>query len=73
MSRWIFDVELFARLVAAVGGPKQAAEVVYEYPLPTWCDVGGSKLGSGHMVAALWDLWKIHRTYRPRARAEQQR
>lgn len=64
MSRWIFDVEMFARLVAAVGGPKKAAEVVYEYPLPTWCDVGGSKLRSGHMLAALRDLWKIRRAYR---------
>lgn len=66
MSRWIFDVEIFARLIAELGGPEQAAKVVYEYPLPKWCDVGGSKLSSAHMFAALRDLLKIRRAYRTR-------
>jgi len=69
MSRWIFDVEMFARLIAAVGGPKKAAKVTFEYPLPAWYDVEGSKLRPGHMVTALRDLWRIRCTYRPRARA----
>lgn len=64
MSRWIFDVEMFARLIAAVGGPTKAAEITYEYPLPAWCDVPGSKLRPSHMVAALRDLWRIRRSGR---------
>lgn len=39
---WLFDVELFARIKAALGGA--AAEGFYEYPLPEWQEVAGSKV-----------------------------
>lgn len=65
VSHWIFDVEILGRLVAAVGDPGKAATMVYEYPLPEWRDVAGSKLGAGHMLAALRDLLRIRRLYRP--------
>jgi dolichyl-phosphate beta-glucosyltransferase len=65
LSRWIFDVELLARLSASVrtgGGVPEAA--ILEYPLAAWRDVEGSKLGSLHMLQALRDLWRIARAYR---------
>lgn len=65
-SRWIFDVEVLARLVATIGGSRKAEAVIYEYPLPVWRDVAGSKLGGKHMVAALRDLFRIRLLYRPR-------
>ena len=65
VSNWIFDVEILGRLVAAVGDAGKAATMVYEYPLPEWHDVAGSKLGTGHMLAALRDLLHIRRLYRP--------
>jgi glycosyltransferase involved in cell wall biosynthesis len=65
VSHWIFDVEILGRLVAAVGDRDDTANLVYEYPLQEWHDVAGSKLGTGHMLAALRDLLRIRRLYRP--------
>jgi glycosyltransferase involved in cell wall biosynthesis len=64
VSRWVFDVEVLARLVALLGR-RAAAESVYEFPLPRWRDVGGSKLRSRHMLGALVDLARIARIYAP--------
>lgn len=50
-GRWIFDVELLARLghggdgVAAIGG-----DAMVEVPLRYWRDVGGSRLRLGAML-----------------------
>jgi glycosyltransferase involved in cell wall biosynthesis len=46
LSRWIFDVELIARLVRArrgTGDPP-ARDVIFEHPLMEWTDVKGSKI-----------------------------
>lgn len=40
---WLFDVELFSR-IAAVAGSEHA---FYEYPLPAWTEVPGSKVTAG--------------------------
>lgn len=57
-TRWIFDVEIFARLVRAfrtgVGPPVE--QLVYELPLTRWCDVHGSKLRGRDFAVALLDL-----------------
>jgi dolichyl-phosphate beta-glucosyltransferase len=37
---WLFDVELFSRIAAAAG----SAHAFYEYPLPEWTEVPGSKV-----------------------------
>jgi glycosyltransferase involved in cell wall biosynthesis len=52
-SRWIFDVELIARL--AEGGPRAAPlppAAFLEEPLRAWRDVGGSKLRARAMIRA---------------------
>ena len=64
LSRWIFDVELLARLRKELGAAGIAVEqTVYESPLPKWEDVGGSKLRRSQMFVALGDLWRIYRAY----------
>jgi dolichyl-phosphate beta-glucosyltransferase len=65
ISRWIFDVELIARLIEA-RGHQRAAEAIYEFPLRTWRDIDGSKVRSHDFLRALGDLWKIRRAYRLR-------
>lgn len=62
LSRWIFDVEIIARLVNQ-RGRDAAARAIYELPIRTWHDVKGSKVKSTDFGRALRDLWKIHRAY----------
>ena len=57
-SRWIFDVEILARYLAATGAA-EAGSRVYELPLTTWTAVPGSKLRVWHGVRAIWDLARI--------------
>ena len=63
LSRWIFDVEIIARLVR-LRGRDAAARAIYELPITAWHDVKGSKVRSTDFLRALKDLWKIHRAYR---------
>jgi len=62
-SRWIFDVELLARLSSIWKGttPSRLAE----HPLRAWRDVGGSKLTPRDFVRAAVDLATVWRTGRP--------
>ncbi len=63
LSRWIFDVEIIARLVRQ-RGRDAAARAIYELPIRTWHDVKGSKVRSTDFLRALNDLRKIHLAYR---------
>lgn len=54
-SRWVFDVELLGRLLAAGIAPERFAEV----PLKEWRDVKGSNLKPTAMVRALGELASI--------------
>ena len=65
LSRWLFDVEIIARLVRQ-RGRDAAAKAIYELPITTWHDVKGSKVKSTDFLRALRDLRKIHRAYRLR-------
>ena len=62
-SRWIFDVEILARLVAAAG-VEQAEQMIYECPLDRWADVGGSRLKPRDFLIAALDLAAIHWRHR---------
>lgn len=62
LSRWLFDVELIARLRDTAG-----ASASYEVPLPVWRDGGGSSLRLGDFVRAPFELWAIRRRHPPRA------
>jgi glycosyltransferase involved in cell wall biosynthesis len=63
-SRWIFDVEILARFEALRKGDVSYLEnTVYEYPLPEWNDVRGSKVTSGAFLRATFELFGIWRRY----------
>jgi dolichyl-phosphate beta-glucosyltransferase len=63
LSRWIFDVEIIARLVRQ-RDRDAAARAIYELPIMVWHDVKGSKVRSTDFFRALKDLARIHRAYR---------
>lgn len=65
ISRWIFDVEIIARLVQQ-RGRDAAARAIYELPIQAWHDVKGSKVRSTDFFRALNDLRKIRRAYKLR-------
>jgi len=62
LSRWVFDVEILARYLGAVG-VAEAERTIYEYPLEKWEDVGGSKLKSTDFLVAFRDVLKIKWKY----------
>lgn len=59
ISRWSFDVELFARL-----GPRRNTQAVLELPLLEWIDQPGSKLNFSAAFKAIFDLARIFKRYR---------
>jgi glycosyltransferase involved in cell wall biosynthesis len=66
---WTFDVELIARLIRdrEARGLPPAAAAIYEYPLPAWRDVPGSKVRPLDYLRSARDLWRVHRRYLSRA------
>lgn len=65
LSRWIFDVEILARLITQRRNTHEPrpADVVYEQPLMQWHDVHGSKLRTRDGFIVFSDLWRIRRAY----------
>lgn len=61
MTRWLFDLEILARLRNAPG--VDVTRVAYEVPLGQWVEVGGSKLRLGEMVGVPLELWRLHKRY----------
>jgi dolichyl-phosphate beta-glucosyltransferase len=62
-TRWVFDVELLARYIRQQGSSTTAAQRIYEYPLDTWEDVGGSKVKPFDFFVALRDVVRIYWKY----------
>ncbi len=64
-TRWIFDAEIIARLIASLGAHSghAAGDVIYEYPLHRWMDVRGSKIGPSDYLRAAADLHRIYHQY----------
>ena len=62
ISRWVFDIEILARLLCRGNVNPQVA--VCEYPLLEWHDVKGSKVKPKDFLIALWDLGRIHLAYK---------
>jgi glycosyltransferase involved in cell wall biosynthesis len=65
LTRWVFDVEILARLVAGRGHLAGACleQFVYEHPLECWRDVAGSKLKSSDFVRSFGELARIYWSY----------
>jgi len=69
-TRWIFDAEIIARLIARLGANSNpsARDVIYEVPLHAWMDVRGSKIGPSDYLRAAVDLLRIYGHYVRRSR-----
>lgn len=65
VSRWIFDVEILARMIryGPGDGLGDIEGLVYEYPLQEWVHVPGSRLRLRDYVRAALDLARIRRRY----------
>lgn len=68
ISRWIFDIEIFARILSSrdrkVLSAFEKETYFFEMPLNRWEDVGGSKLKLRDFVRACFELARIAITYR---------
>lgn len=61
-TRWLFDVEIIARLIQTCRRDHLAppSTLIYEFPLHTWHDVAGSKVMPYDFFKSLVDLAKIY-------------
>ncbi len=70
-TRWIFDVEMFARMKRLRASARRGAlaEAIYEFPLDAWRDVAGSNVRGRDFAKASVELARIYWRYlRPGAR-----
>jgi len=58
ITNWIFDVELFARMIKQYGIEEMYTKV-YEFPLTAWRDVHGSKIKKMDFLRQIFDMYKI--------------
>ena len=65
ISRWFFDVELFARSIELMGREK-TFNSIYEMPLSKWHDQGESKVSWGSIIWTPIELLRIYYHYRHR-------
>lgn len=62
LSKWIFDVEIIARVIRArrEAGLTPVEEIIYELPLTSWHDVEGSKIRLRDYFFVSRDLLRIY-------------
>ena len=64
-SRWVFDVEILTRYLEIYGGDvEEMKRRIYEYPLPKWTDVAGSKVHPMDFFRAFGEVAEIYRRYK---------
>lgn len=65
-SRWVFDVEIIARFIRQRRYDMESVQKsIYEFPLPEWRDVAGSRVRPRDFFRAFFDVLKIYLRYRP--------
>ncbi|WP_430966549.1 glycosyltransferase [Spongiimicrobium sp. 2-473A-2-J] len=62
-SRWLFDVEIFHRLIHFYGRERAVHKMV-EVPLQQWIDYGNSKVRPSYFLQLWKDLYKIRKRYK---------
>jgi len=73
VTKWLFDVEIIARLIQARCGTNlpPVNAIIYEFPLHEWRDIAGSKVKLSDFVKAFFGLamiyWKYLRPQSPTA------
>jgi hypothetical protein len=65
VSPWLFDVELFARLLN-VYGMEKTIHMSCEHPVSKWRDIDGSKVKLIFFLKAPFELFNIVRHYKLR-------
>ena len=63
ISRWLFDIEIFARMIKIYGRSK-ALTMFVEVPLNQWEDKGDSKVKYSYVFRMFYDLIRIKKTYK---------
>jgi dolichyl-phosphate beta-glucosyltransferase len=63
ISRWLFDLELIARIIETLGRP-EACRTICEVPLTEWRDVGESKVDLSYLPRIPYELFRIRQAYR---------
>ena len=61
ISKWLFDVEIFARILCHEG--KFGEDRILEVPLKNWIDKDGSKVKWNYIFKLFFDLNKIRKSY----------
>jgi glycosyltransferase involved in cell wall biosynthesis len=59
LTRWLFDVEIFARSILSFASHGNTSLTFYEEPLEIWTHVGASKIGPGDFPLIIKELWHI--------------
>ena len=63
LTRWLFDVEIFYRLINIFGRNKIQTKIL-EVPLSAWIDSENSKVSLFYGIKVWFDLLKIYRHYK---------
>lgn len=63
ISRWLFDVEIFHRLMN-IHGRNQLKDIAREIPLKSWIDTDDSKVPFSYFFKLWYDLYVIGKTYK---------
>lgn len=68
VSRWLFDVEIFNRILVLYGKEKAISKML-EIPLKRWVDQGDSKVKASYFFQLWLDLYKINKICKTSAKA----
>jgi glycosyltransferase involved in cell wall biosynthesis len=63
LSKWLFDVELFFRMMTLYGKEK-AIQKMHEAPLKSWIEKGNSKVKVTYFFKLWIDLYQINKKYK---------
>ena len=62
ISKWLFDVEIFHRMIS-IYGIEKISTIVKEVPLKSWIDYDDSKVKMTYFFKLWLDLYKIKKAY----------
>lgn len=63
ISKWLFDVELFSRILCHYG-KSEGLKIMEEIPVKHWIDQGESKVKISYFFRLWYDLYLIRKTHR---------